>query len=665
VVNRRRLGRIDPNPSFWFPLDEAKTRIFKQMNHRLFQPAMSVDTPRLTMLFEQLSLTDLDQMTIGDLLRHGQGAEDAGVAVILALMFAALSEGSLCLDLDRQSIIQSLGEGMDADVDDQINAFLCRLEQGAYDGLIDRGGQGDFKPLVLDHRSGRQLLYFQKFHYHEQRLKHRLDMMLQPRAQGGGGDDQVLTQIIDDLYQEPTIIRKGAGGVPIDKDPSQIDAIRAALSTPLLVVSGGPGTGKTSLLVNILRALVRTGTDPGRILLAAPTGRAAQRMTEALHANLASIARLEPGEQRLGQLSGSTLHKLLIYNSRRGGFRYGETCSLPADVVAVDEVSMVDVVMMDHLFQAIDPARTKVILIGDKDQLPSVEAGSVLADISAAAHPFMTNHLVVLKKVYRSAGKLLDLARSINAGKSVGLPSVDFAGAVAQPSGNWSFVAATDRDQLNRHLDRWLWHHFFEPPDDHAHSYVDGVNQVAALPADSQARRDWINRLFAFVHRCRILTVVRHGPTGMQWINNRIAGALKPCLDPDASPQSRLFNGALIMITRNDYDRELFNGDVGVVLRQPDGGYRAWFRRVNGIEAFPAAGLTDCELAFAMTVHKSQGSEFDDTLLILPEDSKHRLLTREIIYTAATRAAKRLIIHGSEAAFQTALRRKIQRQSGL
>jgi len=119
------------------------------------------------------------------------------------------------------------------------------------------------------------------------------------------------------------------------------------------------------------------------------------------------------------------------------------------------------------------------------------------------------------------------------------------------------------------------------------------------------------------------------------------------------------------MITRNDYTRELFNGDVGLVMGQADGLYQVYFKRAGGIMAFPASGLTDWDLAFAMTVHKSQGSEFDDTLLVLPEDPNHRLLTREILYTAATRASRRLIVYGTMAAFQTALKRKIERQSGL
>lgn len=638
------------------------------IHHHPPGPGLSMTSNRLSVFSEQLGLTNLDLMTIEDLLRHAKKTDDTGLAVVLLLMFAALSEGSLCLILGRQSLIRVIGKdtGTDMDFRDEIIQFLSRLDQGEYDHLIDRNANDDFKPLVLDYRSGRRLLYFQKFHYHEKRLKQRLKMMLAPREKEPPVDGQTIGQVIDRLYQEKRVIRKGAGAAPIHKDKDQINAIRAALTHSLIVISGGPGTGKTSLLANILRALVQTGTDPARILLAAPTGRAAQRMTESLHANLASIARLDADEQRLGRLIGSTLHKLLIYQRRRGGFSYNERHRLPADVIAVDEVSMVDVVMMDHLFQAVDPLHTRVILIGDKDQLPSVEAGSVLADISTATHPGMADHLVVLQRVFRSAGKLLELARSINAGESIDLQSTGFSEAIAQPAGNWSFVTATDTQRLNRHLDRWTWHHFFLPPDDQLFSYVDGVTRLTALTADDKGYGEKINRLFGFIQRCRILTVVRHGQTGMRWINNRIANALKSQLDPDAGLQNQLFNGALIMITRNDYDRQLFNGDVGMVLGQPGGGgYRAWFRRVNGVASFPVSGLTDWELAFAMTVHKSQGSEFDDTLLVLPEDSNHRLLTREIIYTAATRAAKRLIIYGSKDAFQTALRRKIHRQSGL
>ncbi len=626
------------------------------------------DPHGLSTLFEGLELSKLDLMTIRDLVRYGPGPVDACLTGMLGLMFAVLGEGSLCLSLDRESLKTTILKTDDPAVADMAAGFIRRMDDGLYDNLIDRTGSGDFKPLVLDDSTGHRLLYFQKFHYHERRLKQRLKTFLSQPADWKLSDETVQA-VVDDLYCEGAVIRKGPGGDPIIRDPFQVDAIRAVLNKSLLIVSGGPGTGKTSLLVNMLRAMVRTGTDPSRILLAAPTGRAAQRMTEALMGNLATIAHPETGDRRLACLSGSTLHKLLVYRSRTGSFLYGERRPIPADLIAIDEVSMVDVVMMDRLFQAIDPSRTRVILLGDKDQLPSVEAGSVLSDMSPTAGSAFGDHFVVLHNVYRSVGQLLELAQIINTGRPVSLKPMGFDRALTQQAGRWAFVTAGDAHAINQNIDRWVIHQYVEKKEG-VHSYVDLVAQLS-LPVDSSKtidvdeRKKLLNRLFIFADQCRILTVLRHGRTGASWINDRVAAGLRQVLDPGRHPDSRLFNGALVMITRNDYSRNLYNGDVGVVLRLPDGNDQAFFQRAGQVMAFPASGLSDWDLAFALTVHKSQGSEYEDTLLMLPEDSEHRLLTREILYTAVTRASRRLIVFGTTAAFQTALNRKIQRQSGL
>ncbi|BBO67138.1 RecBCD enzyme subunit RecD [Desulfosarcina alkanivorans] len=629
--------------------------------------AGSTGATALRSLLADLDLSDLDLMTIRDLARYGPEPDDGGLVAMLGLMFAALGEGSLCLDLDMDRLREHLLKAADPAVTAWVARFMRRLENGDYDALIDRAG-GGFKPLVLDDATGHRLLYFQKFHFHEQRLKQRLFSFLSHPGGRKLSDDAIVTAI-DSLYRDEAVIRKEAGGDPIVRDPCQLEAIRAALKVPILVVSGGPGTGKTSLLVNLLRAMVRTGTDPSRIKLAAPTGRAAQRMTEALVANLATIAVPDSGDRRLGQLSGSTLHKLLVVRSRNGGFLYGARRSIPAEVVVLDEVSMVDVVMMDRLFQAIDPDHTRLILLGDKDQLPSVEAGSVLADMSPDAGGAFVRHFVVLRNVYRASGELLKLAQAINSGRSVPLRPVGMGHALNLKSGQWAFVSAGDGDVMNRHLDHWVMHQYVQKKGA-ADSYVDLVNRLGR-PLDppeaihAEERNEMLALLFDHAVRCRILTVLRHGRTGARSINDRIAAGLRRILDPGRPPESRLFNGALLMITRNDYTRDLYNGDVGVVLRQADGSYRAGFKRAGGVVWFPASALSDWDLAFAMTVHKSQGSEFNDTLLCLPDDAGHRLLTREIIYTAATRASRRLIVYGTAAAFQTALKRKVQRQSGL
>ncbi|NQU12608.1 MAG: ATP-binding domain-containing protein [Desulfobacteraceae bacterium] len=172
-----------------------------------------------------------------------------------------------------------------------------------------------------------------------------------------------------------------------------------------------------------------------------------------------------------------------------------------------------------------------------------------------------------------------------------------------------------------------------------------------------------LEQIFAVVERARILSIVRKGSYGCVGVNYQICEHLYSKFDDKAN--SNIFPGAVIMVTRNDYSKELFNGDVGVVLRDPKGTYRAFFPRFGSYISFAVDMLPPWEHAFAMTVHKSQGSEFDDVLLVLPEDEAHRLLTREIVYTGITRAKKRIIIYGKESALATALERKIERQSGL
>ena len=294
----------------------------------------------------------------------------------------------------------------------------------------------------------------------------------------------------------------------------------------------------------------------------------------------------------------------------------------------------------------------------------------MLADMSSAAGSPFVRHFVELRNVYRSAGQLLELAQAINGGLSVPLKPTGFDRALTLEAGQWAFVTAGEGDAMDRHLARWIIHQYVNKNNLNTESYVELVKQLNRLSEssgsmDEEKRTERLNRLFGIAYRCRILTVLRHGRSGARWINECIVAGLRQILDPGCSPGHRLFNGALIMITRNDYTRDLFNGDVGIVVRESDGMYQIYFKRAGKIVTFPASGLTGWDLAFAMTVHKSQGSEFDDILLLLPEDPKHRLLTREIIYTAATRASQRLIVYGTTTAFQTALKRKIYRQSGL
>ncbi len=239
-------------------------------------------------------------------------------------------------------------------------------------------------------------------------------------------------------------------------------------------------------------------------------------------------------------------------------------------------------------------------------------------------------------------------------------------------TGQWAFVELPEGPVPDADIEAWARHHYIQPPDEGVNGYLDDVLALGQASDSTQpiehspARMALLDSLFDAACRRRILTVLRHGPRGACEINTRIARHLQPRFDPGCPPGNRLFNGALIMITRNDYARSLFNGDIGIVLRNSENGdYQAFFRHTAGVSAFPAMGLPDWELAFAMTVHKSQGSEFEDTCLILPDDRQHRLLSREILYTAVTRASRRLIVCGTVPVFEAALERTINRTSGM
>jgi exodeoxyribonuclease V alpha subunit len=623
----------------------------------------------LVPFIRRLELSLLDYMTIRDLIEISGCRGDLPIAVVLMAMFVGLQEGSLCLNLDQRQFLNHLPGDDRETVKAIFDDFLSGLAAGRYQKLITTNS-GEYLPLILDGSSGGDLLYFQKYHVHEKRLKDRMEGFLKATV-SLSLSDQKIDALINGIYADRHAIRVGPSNTPIARDPQQIEAIRLALKSQFSIISGGPGTGKTSLMVNILRCLVREGIPVSRIILGAPTGRAAQRMTETLQNNIASIQEFSADDAVLLDLKGSTLHKILGYRSYQHEFNYRETNPLPASVVVVDEVSMVDVVMLDKFLQAIDPAQTKLILLGDKNQLPSVEAGAVFAEMipdgTRAAR--FEERFVVLQKVYRSGTNLRELANQTNRGSFPSFKAVAFDKALSQSSDRWAFVDAESFGQWQEYLHQWVNAQYLSPIPGGEESYAALIKRAGEMTAEhitsSEEGRSLLSRIFSVVERARILSLLRNGMYGCTVINDVIADHLIHSFDPAVQRQSDVFSGAMVIITRNDYSKELFNGDVGVVIKDAHGVYRAFFHRSGTYISFPVNLLPSWEYAFAMTVHKSQGSEFDDVLLVLPDDENHRLLTREIVYTGITRAKRRVLLYGSRPALNTALQRKIQRQSGL
>lgn len=403
---------------------------------------------------------------------------------------------------------------------------------------------------------------------------------------------------------------------------AQEDAVRAVASRPTTVLTGGPGTGKTWTIATVLRSLrFADGTTP-RIALAAPTGKAAARMNETLEAELAGGA-FDPA---------TTIHRLLGSLPRSSTrFRHDASNPLPHDLVVVDEASMVGLGLMARLVGALSPA-TRLLLVGDPDQLASVEAGTVLADLVRGLGP--RGHVVELTENRRSVPAIQDLASTVRSGDPAAVTTILDAG---QPE--IDFIETE------------------EPSLTHMATVTDQARALHRLALDGD-----IDGAIASLGQVRLLCGRRSGSHGIhRW--NRLVEQFLAEDSPEVAYQTYYF-GRPIIITRNDHGLGLSNGDTGVIVRGPDSHPLAAIQTGQGIRTFSPWGLANVETMHAMTVHKAQGSETDDVTVIVPALGS-RLLTRELLYTATTRARQRLTIIGSRDAIRAAVTTPIERSSAL
>ncbi len=403
---------------------------------------------------------------------------------------------------------------------------------------------------------------------------------------------------------------------------AQAAAVRAVAARPTTVLTGGPGTGKTWTVAAVLRALRFDDGSPPRIALASPTGKAAARMNETLEDELASGA-FDPAV---------TIHRLLgsiPHSSTR--FRHDAANPLPHDVVVVDEASMVGLGLMARLVDALSPS-TRLLLVGDPDQLASVEAGTVLADLVRGLGP--RGEVVELTENRRSVLTIQELARAIRSG--------DPDEVLALLDAGHAEITLVDTDK---------------PTLAHLAAVTDQARGLRALALAGDLDGA-VNRL----GEARLLCGRRSGSHGIRRWNRLVEQSLAEDA-PEVSYQP-FYPGRPIIITRNDHGLGLSNGDTGVVVRSADGHPVAAIRTGQGIRTFSPWRLADVETMHAMTVHKAQGSEADDVTVIVPALGS-RLLTRELLYTATTRARRMLTVISSREAIRAAVSTPIERSSAL
>ncbi|MCB1734630.1 MAG: exodeoxyribonuclease V subunit alpha [Gammaproteobacteria bacterium] len=508
------------------------------------------------------------------------------------------------------------------------------------------GGPGETQALILDGSR----LYLQRYWEYEQTLAARL----RTRA----------TRIEDiDLVQ----LKSGLERL-FDSSAPQPDWQKIAAATAVLhrftVISGGPGTGKTHTLAAILALLIEQAETAGqslRIGLAAPTGKAAARIAESLETARQRL-KLAPSIRDALPTDAGTLHRLLGLHPVRSQPRYGAERPLPIDVLVIDEASMVDLPLMAKTVAAL-PDHARLILLGDKDQLASVEAGNVLADIcndggdrpvspelavqfrqlgialpsAERPQPALADSIVQLRHSYRFAagGEIARLAEAVNRADSDAIDNI-----LAAPGTSVQFLSNADRPGLLQRI-------------------VDAYRPLCEATH--------IDDALGALKRFRVLTALRRGPDGVEHLNARIEQAMHRVLRIPASTAQPWYRGRPIMITRNAPDLNLFNGDIGLCWNdhhKPDRLGVAFPTADGDLRWLSPQRLPQHETVFAMTVHKSQGSEFDQVMLVLGEIA-NPVTTRELIYTGITRARHRITLIASDAALKSGIDTRTQRGGGL
>ena len=610
--------------------------------------------------------------------------DDDRIALIVLILVSlvALQDGStrfpVAGPLSRapmRSVLGSLcAKGFGDDAVATIAASIEGLVQSDRASAVVGRREDEYKPLLY---FAPYIVHHRIYHY-ECELAIRLAALLTTGTQEQA-DPENLSRALQDVIARPVIVQ----GKQIVMSDEQCNVVAASARTGLTVVSGGPGTGKTSIIVAIMRLMVRLGVDPSQIALAAPTGKAAYRMGECIGESLTRIERLDSVDQALvdAHLEPATIHRMLGYSPESGRFRHHRNNPLSAKVVIVDEGSMLDVTLMERLTNAIQPG-ARLIVLGDADQLPSVAAGSVFRDLVPSAGDDagpLTTASIRLEVNHRmqsesSAGRsILLAARSINDGDAKLLNSIDESNTaiVARRSSpdeltfaGVEFITAASRE-LGSFLDRW---------------YADRVRggpEIAELVAHEYVERDGrfddadcerLRHLFTHAGKSRILCVTRVFETGAERINARLHSRAAESAGV-AAERAPFVVGEPLIVLRNDYERGLFNGDNGIRLwvRRRDGSQvpTAIFPRGDNFVAFRFEALREfVELGYAMTVHKAQGSEFDSIAIVLPEKPV-AVLTRELIYTAVSRSRTSVVIVGDESTLNHAIASRVERFSGL
>lgn len=611
-----------------------------------------MDTKAISLLLNEKQFTELDIYFAQFIMRLAQ-TEDMGLFLAAALVSRRKREGHVCLDLT-----EAAGELY---ITDDNQELICPELSEWIDHLVNSavvGKPGEFKPLIIDDQAR---LYLHRYWEYQENL---VCQIRQRAAYCPNVDLDVLKNGLKQLFSPRPIFGDGDAATT---DWQKVAAFIAVVKA-FCIISGGPGTGKTTTIAKILALLIEQ-FQPGRlrIALCAPTGKAAARLQEAIAAQIKEMTITDGVRAQIPE-NASTIHRLLGGIPNSPYFRYNRDNRLPLDVVVVDEASMVDLALMSKLVEALD-VRTRLILLGDKDQLASVESGAVFGDMCRIKKT-MAFSADISGRYRQASGEKLDVS-CCDAGESI------LKDCIVTLTRNYRFDAKSginkisslvnkgEADMALEMLQRQSFH------DISMHDLTCGASwarlmspKIIAGFKHYLAARDPQEALKRF-DTFRVLCALRKGPFGVAQLNLLVERVL--AREGLLAPRSKWYAGRPIMITENNYHLRLFNGDVGLILPDVDSRneVRAYFPDgEHGFRKIHPRRLSQLETVFAMTIHKSQGSEFDDVILLLP-DKDVPILTKELIYTGVSRARKTADIWCGPMIFHKAITRYIQRRSGM
>jgi exodeoxyribonuclease V alpha subunit len=561
------------------------------------------------------------------------------------LVSKKLSEGHICLRLDSL-------DREKADLFENWQAYLDDTERLERENIVTTDPDG-YQPFVLYNRR----LYLHRYFQYESRILQRILVFISHEERFRAERIQALKQngnFISNLFREE--------GLSEARPNWQLAAAVSAVLQNFTIITGGPGTGKTTTVAKVL-ALLHSINKSLRVALAAPTGKAAARMAESL-----KNAKVDGSEELAAffqALEPSTIHRLLGFIPDSPFFKHNRENPLHVDVIIVDESSMIDVALFAKLLDAIGPD-TRLILLGDKDQLSSVEAGSLFGDLCQAQEPLNVFGPERLDLINSFADQLarVPLSGSHQSRHPLAQHVIElkFSRRFKDEEGIGKFSKAIIKNDVSVVRD-----FIRQERDEHVAvdtQYSDGLFSEFIRAYERYIKEPDISLALKYLNDLRVLCAMREGPQGLYAMNLKIEKYLEArgLIQVDRE----FYHHRPIIVSSNNYNLGLFNGDVGLIRPDDKGVLYAWFENKEGkVRSYSPGFITNCETVFAMTIHKSQGSEFTKVLVVLPDDSNSNLLTRELLYTGITRARDFVLLQGSEDVIVRACDRFVERASGI